>query len=139
MVTSVAAAAPQNTQQARAMDKLTPEQIAHPGYYVVSPVKGLYEVPEPEYKRKGGFLRFLGKVILTAVVVGAGAIGVRKLFMSKYMPKNPENAKNTFKNWFANSTDKLYEGITSIFKKSEKKAEDAKTTVENNTNQTEKK
>lgn len=135
MVTSVSTVAPQNNQTAKAMDKLTPEQIAHPGYYVVSPVKGLYEVPEPEYKRKGGFLRFLGKVILTAVIVGGVAIGIRRKLMKDYMPTN----KNTFKDWFARNTDKLYDGLKSIFKKSEKTAEDAKATVENNAAQTEKK
>lgn len=61
-----------------AMDKITQEELSHPGYYVVSPVKGLYEVPEPEYKKKGGFLKFLGKVILTAVIVGGAAVGARK-------------------------------------------------------------
>lgn len=121
MVTSVSAVAPQSNPNVRAMDKLTAEQIAHPGYYVVSPVKGLYEVPEPEYKRKGGFLRFLGKVILTAAIVGAAAIGIRRLGMKGYNHADPVNAKNNFKNWFARNTDKLYDTIDGLFKKAESK------------------
>lgn len=121
MVTSVSGVAQQNNQPIKAMDKLTSEQIAHPGYYVVSPVKGLYEVPEPEYKRKGGFLRFLGKVILTAAIVGAAAIGIRRLGMKGYNHADPVNAKNTFKNWFVRNTDKLYDAINGLFKKAESK------------------
>lgn len=121
MVTSVSGVAPQSNPTVRAMDKLTAEQIAHPGYYVVSPVKGLYEVPEPEYKRKGGFLRFLGKVILTAAIVGVAGIGIRKGFMKDYNPADAANAGNTFKNWFAKKADKLYDAINGLFKESKSK------------------
>lgn len=129
MVTSVSGVAPQSNPTVRAMDKLTAEQIAHPGYYVVSPVKGLYEVPEPEYKRKGGFFRFLGKVILTAAIVGAAAIGIRKGLMSGYKPEIPENAGKTFKNWFVRKTDKLYDVINGLFKKAENKVKTENTSL----------
>lgn len=121
MVTSVSGVTSQSNPTVRAMDKLTAEQIAHPGYYVVSPVKGLYEVPEPEYKRKGGFFRFLGKVILTAAIVGAAAIGIRKGLMGKYRPDDAANAGNTFKNWFAKKADKLYDAINGLFKEAKNK------------------
>ena len=111
-----------------AMDKITQEQLAHPGYYVVSPIKGLYEVPEPEYKKKGGFFKFLGKLLLTAVVVGGVSIGIRKSVFKNYNPKEVADKGEKFKNWFVKWTDKLYDGITGIFKKTGEKVktDDAK-------------
>lgn len=122
MVTSVSGVTQQNNQPIRAMDKITPEQLAHPGYYVVSPVKGLYEVPEPSYKKKGGFLKFLGKVILTAVVVGGAAMGIRKRFMGGYQVKPVAEKGERFKNWFCKQADWLYNHSIGLLKKSDPKA-----------------
>lgn len=113
MVNAVSASQPQAQNKVGAMDKLTQEQLAHPGYYAVSPIKGLYEVPEHSYKKKGGFFAFLGRVILTALVIGGAAIGIRKGLMSKYVVQEKLEDKAKFgaklKNTFAKYTDTLYD------------------------------
>ncbi|MFA7658645.1 MAG: hypothetical protein WCY19_04365 [Candidatus Gastranaerophilaceae bacterium] len=58
-----------------AMDKVSSEQLQAPGMYS-NPDAGMPTMGEP--RRKGGFFRFLGKLILTAVVIGGAAVGARK-------------------------------------------------------------
>lgn len=114
MVSSISASQAPAQNRVGAMDKLTQEQLAHPGYYAVSPIKGLYEVPEHSYKKKGGFFSFLGKIILTALVIGGAAIGIRKGLMKDFVVqegKLPEGTKfgAKVKNTFAKYTDTLYD------------------------------
>lgn len=97
-----------------AMDKVTQEQMYSPGKYA-QPDMGL-DLPDPyhhHHEKKGSFLGFLGKLVLTAVVVGAGAIGIRKGLMNDYtvIEKLGDGAKfgARFKNNFAKYTDILYE------------------------------
>jgi len=72
MVTSVQGATP--NRQITAMDKVSQEQLYDPGLYAL---RELME-PPPVYRKKNGFLRFLGNLILTAAVLGAVAVGARK-------------------------------------------------------------
>lgn len=113
MVNSISASQAPAQNKVGAMDKLTQEQLAHPGYYVVSPVKGLYEVPEHSYKKKGGFFAFLGKIIITALVIGGAAIGIRKGLMKNYQVQETLGEKAKFgakvKNTFAKYTDTIYD------------------------------
>lgn len=113
MVNSISSSQAPAQNKVGAMDKLTQEQLAHPGYYAVSPIKGLYEVPEHSYKKKGGFFAFLGKIIITGLVIGGAAIGIRKGLMKDYVVQEGkmESAKfgEKMKNSFAKYTDMLYD------------------------------
>ena len=61
-----------------AMDKLSSEQLQTPGMYA-SPDANLPQMPAP--RKKGGFFRFLGKLIIAAVVVGGALVGARKTIL----------------------------------------------------------
>lgn len=95
-----------------AMDKVSQEDLAKPGYYAVTQ-KGLQEMPYPAYKEKRSFLSFLGNIAVKAVLIGAAVIGIRKGLMNEYkvLDKLPEGSKfgAKFKNTFAKYTDKLYD------------------------------
>lgn len=112
MINSVSTATSTGTTPSivRAMDKVSQEQLYSPGLYSMPE---LMEYEHHHHKRDAGFLGFLGKVILTAVVIGAGAIGIRKLLMNDYkvVDNIASNVKRSlkFKNWFAKNTDRLYE------------------------------
>lgn len=107
-----------------AMTPVSREQIYDPGLYAL---RELLE-PPPPYKKKGGFLNFLGKVALTAVGVGVIAMGVRTWGMKDYkvLDKLADDASHwdRIKNSFAKWTDKLNENtIAPIIKfLTEKKA-----------------
>lgn len=99
-----------------AMDKVSQEQMYNPGLYAMPE---LMEQPHHHNKKDGGFLGFLGKLILTALVVGAASIGIRKVLMKNYnaVEKLPDSASNSakFTNWFAKWTDKLYDATVGKF------------------------
>ena len=59
-----------------AMDKLSSEKLQTPGMYT-NPEVNMPQMQAP--RKKGGFFRFLGKLILTAVILGAAVVGARKL------------------------------------------------------------
>lgn len=113
-----------------AMDKVSQEQLASPGYYTMSPQRGLQEMPYPVYKEKRSFLSFLGNIAVKAILIGGAAIGIRKGLMNEYkvLDKLPEGAKfgAKFKNTFAKYTDKLYDAtvgkIITMIKKSKTEA-----------------
>lgn len=100
----------------KALDKVSKEQLYDPGLYAI---QELLDPPRPAYKTKGGFMSFLGKVLLTAVVFGGAAIGIRKVLMNDYkvLEKLADNAKTgeKIKNTFAKYTDKLYENTVVKF------------------------
>lgn len=116
-----------------AMDKISQEQLASPGYYTMSPQRGLQEMPYPAYKEKRSFLGFLTNIAVKAILIGGAAIGIRKGLMNEYkvLEKLPEGAKfgAKFKNSFAKYTDKLYDAtvgkIITMVKKSKTKTPDA--------------
>lgn len=58
-----------------AMDKVSQEQLYSPGAYSM-PELGMQQ--PPPYKKKGGFIGFLSKLVLTAAVVGGGAVAANK-------------------------------------------------------------
>ena len=64
-----------SVNHARAMDKVTKEQMYDPGLYAM---RNLLD-PPPPYKKEGGFFSFLGKLIVTAGIVCGGAVAARKL------------------------------------------------------------
>lgn len=66
-----------------AMDKISSEQLQTPGMYS-SPDVMMPNMQQP--RKKGGFLRFLGKLILTAAIVGGALVGAKHLI-------NPEVLK----------------------------------------------
>lgn len=76
MVSSVSSVgSPYGNNQVHAMDKVSQEQLYSPGMYTSQ------ELMEPPVYRekKGGFISFLGKLVLTAAIVGGGAVAARKL------------------------------------------------------------
>ena len=99
-----------------AMDKVSQEQLYNPGLYALPE---LLNPPPPPYKKRGGFLNFLGKVLLTAIIVAGAAIGIRKVLMNDYkvIEKLADNAPNgdKIKNTFAKYTDKLYDNTVVKF------------------------
>ncbi len=105
-----------------AMDKVTQEQLYNPGRYS----QPVIIQAEPVYREKSSFLGFLGKLVVTLTVLGAAAIGGRKLLMKDYkvLDKLPEGAKfgEKAKNTFAKYTDFLYDNtVVKISKMVEKK------------------
>lgn len=74
MVTSVSGATTTPKKQITAMDKVSQEQLYDPGMYALRELMG----PPPEYRKKGGFFKFLGKLVLTFAIVCAAAVGARK-------------------------------------------------------------
>lgn len=71
MVNAVSSAT--SERKIRAMDKVTQEQLYDPGLYAM---QELYA--PPSYREKHGFLKFLSKIVLAAIVVGGGSILARK-------------------------------------------------------------
>lgn len=76
MVMSISEATPQ--KKIGVMDKVTQEQLYSPGKYS-SPVV-IYDGPPPSsnYSRPDSFVRFLGKLVLTATAVCGAAVAMRK-------------------------------------------------------------
>lgn len=69
---------PSGNYQPKAMDKVSQEQLYNPGLYATQEL-----LESPHYReKKGSFLGFLGKLVLTAAVIGGVALGARKLIPS---------------------------------------------------------
>ena len=98
------------------MDKVSQEQLYNPGLYALPE---LLNPPPPVYKKRGGFLNFLAKVLFMAVVAGGIAIGIRKVLMNDYkvVEKLADKATSVekIKNSFAKYTDKLYDNTVVRF------------------------
>lgn len=94
---------------AGAMDKVTQEQLYQPGLYAMEEL-GL---THHHHKKKGGFLRFLGKVLLTAIIVCGATIGVKKVLMEGYSPPQggPQGIGQKIQYHFAKCADWLYDNI----------------------------
>lgn len=77
-----------------AMDKVSPEQLNSYGTYSMPDMAPAHS---PK-KKKGGFLGFLGKLILTAAVVGGALVGARKFLpaVKNASTELAEGAKLTF-------------------------------------------
>lgn len=111
-----------------AMDKVTQEQLYSPGRYS----QPIIIEAEPRYREKGSFLGFLGKTVVYLTLLGAAAIGGRKLLMKDYkvLDTLPEDSKAMakVKNTFAKYTDILYDNtVAKIVKMVEHKKADVKT------------
>lgn len=116
--------------QVRAMDKVSKEQLYSPGLYTMPE---LMELEHHHHEKQGSFLGFLGKLILTAAVIGAGAITIRKTLMDDYKVIDSIDSKVKtslkVKNWFAKYTDKLYDiTVGKLLQWAQKKAKQASTT-----------
>ncbi len=74
-----------------AMDKVSPEQLNSYGTYSMPDMAPAHS----PHKKKGGFFSFLGKLILTAAVVGGALVGAKKFIPAiKNAPKElAEGAK----------------------------------------------
>lgn len=119
MVNSVSSV-PQTNNQVRAMDKVSQEQLYAPGMYAVEEL-----MEPPHYREKhGSFLGFLGKLVLTAAVIGGGAALLRKhsSFKTFDVDVKPEKIFDQAKYYFAKLGDFVNEKILSKlpkFKKAE--------------------
>lgn len=121
---------------ASTMDKVSSQQLQNPGLYT-SP-GDTYET-QSEQKSGGSIFGTIGKVLLTAAVVGGGAIAARKFIpaLKDYKPveKLAEDAKplEKIKNGFVKAADWIEEHTIGYFKKKG----DASTTAENAPDKTE--
>lgn len=135
MVTSVSNATnAQNSsftpaKQIGAMDKVTQEQLYAPGIYAM---KQYIAEEEKPYKEKHGFLRFLGKIVLTVAVISGGAVAARK-FIPKLKKENfdiskglDEKAKfgDKAKFYLAKFADWIEGGFKGIFSKTKNEGGD---------------
>lgn len=75
MVMSVAGAS--SPKKIGVMDKVTQEQLYSQGRYS-SPVVIVEESPKTAYRQGDSFIRFLGKLVLTAAAICGGAVAIRK-------------------------------------------------------------
>lgn len=112
MVNSVSGVAPQNNQ-VRAMDKVSQEQLYAPGMYAM---EELMEPPAYREKR-GSFLGFLGKLVLTAAVVGGGAALLRNHALKDFdITAKPTKISEYAKKWTAQLGDFVNEKIVAKLK-----------------------
>jgi len=105
--------------RANAMDKVSPELMSSPGMYASeTPVYAEREQPQ---KKEGSALGSLVKLVAGAVIVLGGGVAARKLVMKEYKvaEKLPEGAKfgEKVKHYFAKYTDKVYDSVANLFKK----------------------
>lgn len=106
-----------------AMDKVTQEQMYNPGLYALPELIGT-----PTYKRKnsGGFLGFLGRlVVFAALIAGAGVaarkwIGpIRDMYIAEKLPE-PVTLKTKIKYGIAKFGDWVDTSVKDFFKKRDK-------------------
>ncbi len=119
MVHSISTTPPGKNIQA--MDVVSQEQLSTPGYYSRRDLMMPATYPS---QRRGGFLSFLGKIILVAAVICGGAVVARKTLLKDYdvVSEFGEDAKflDKFKNFVAKSSDSLENGFKNLIKKQEK-------------------
>ena len=109
-----------------AMDKVTKEQLYDPGSYALREVLA---PPPPPYKEKGGFLGFLGRIVLTAaIVLGVPLLARKNIKAIKDIPLDIKPTKETkiFEKMkyriaqFGEWVDKnIYQKIVKVFEKKE--------------------
>lgn len=127
MVSSVSGV-PQNSKIG-AMDKVSQAQIYSPGAYSMPQV-----MQRPVYRReKGGFGRFLGKVVLTAAAVFGGAVLARKNIKSIKNIDLASKEGGKIKRFIAKLGDDVMSAAKKLFKKAPKAAENAADAAENAT------
>ncbi len=101
---------------AGAMDRVSQEQLYSPGLYALPQV--MADIQPPHRKKDGGFLGFIGKLILLTAAVGGGAVALRKTALKNItvLEKMPEGSKKLavaknyvakFADWVETSTKKL--------------------------------
>ena len=113
-----------------AMDKVSKEQLYNPGLYSIQEIM---DPTPPPYKEKGGFLGFLGRLVLTAaIVLGVPLLARKKLNMIKDIPLDIKPAKEAkigekikfsiakFGDWVDKT---IYQKIAKAFAKKSEKAE----------------
>lgn len=111
-----------NSNNVRAMDKVSQEQLYSPGRYNVNE---LLEPPSYRRKHEGSFLGFLFKLALTvAAVGGVAAFARKKTSFAKFSLDNPKGFVKRIKVKFAKFGDFVNEKIvdkiaSKFFKKTE--------------------
>ena len=114
-----------------AMDKVSPEQLNSYGTYSMPDIAPAHS----PRKKKGGFFGFLGKLILTAAVVGGALVGARK-FLPAVKNASTELAEGTkltvgkklsyytakAGDWVEKAAVKGYEAVKSWFTKTKPEA-----------------
>ena len=88
MVNAISSSSGVYPTNARAMDKVTQEQLYNPGLYALQDLLA----PPPE-KEKGGFISFLAKTIITAGVVGGALVLAKKSIDPKFLEELEKDAK----------------------------------------------
>lgn len=128
---SPASAMPSVTSfKASALDKVSSEQLSSPGKYSQSDLYAPALFPE---KKKGSFLGFLAKTVVTLLVLGGAIVGGRKMLMKDYViaEKAPEGFGKQAKHYFAKTADwinnKIFSPVLNIFKKKDKATGEAST------------
>lgn len=104
---------PSGNYQPKAMDKVSQEQLYNPGLYATQEL-----LESPHYReKKGSFLGFLGKLVLTAAVIGGGAALLRKHALNGFdVTAKPTKISEYAKKWTAQLGDFVNEKIVTKIK-----------------------
>lgn len=126
MIEAVSSAGPKPT--VRAMDKVSQEQLHAPGSYSreVEEILHSADLPQSPPSRQdngGGFLGFLGKLVLGVIVAGVGVVAARRYIpalssvdISKELPSGAKGMEK-FKYDFSKFADGIERNTIGYFKK----------------------
>jgi len=114
-------------QNIHAMDRIPQEKLYSPGLYSIHQMTA----PPPYKEKDGGFLGFLGKLVLTAAIICGGAVLAKKTALKSFDVEKvtKESGKlDKIKKFIYNFGDKVEEKAKKIIDsvKKSKKSDDAK-------------